>query len=61
MALRLLTPAYSSVTKDAATLREAMRKSKICACNLARHKPTQRVAATRPVALRTSPYISTTS
>ncbi len=48
MLVRLLTPAYASVTNDAATQREAMRKSNICACNPARRKSTHRVAATHP-------------
>jgi hypothetical protein len=38
-----------------------MRKSDTCACNQARHKPTRRGPATGPVALCTSPYISTPS
>jgi hypothetical protein len=38
MPVRLLTPAYASVTKDAAMQREAMRKSSICARNPARRK-----------------------
>src|SRR5450631_3466561 len=38
-----------------------MRKSDTCACNPARHKPTRRGPATGPVALCTSPYISTPS
>src|ERR1700676_2247430 len=61
MPLRLLTPACASVTTDAATQREAMRKTNIYACNPARHKSTHRVAATHSVALRTSPCTSTPS
>jgi hypothetical protein len=61
MSFRPLTPAHASVTKDAATQREAMRKSNICACNPARRKSTHRVAATHPAALRTSPCTSTPS
>jgi tRNA-splicing ligase RtcB (3'-phosphate/5'-hydroxy nucleic acid ligase) len=52
---------YALVTKDAAKQRGAMRKSDTCACNPARHKPTRRGPATGPVALCTSPYISTPS
>jgi hypothetical protein len=59
--LRLLTPAYPSVTKGAATRRGAMRKSDTGACSPARHKPTRRAPATGPVAVCTSPYISTPS
>jgi Transposase IS116/IS110/IS902 family len=61
MPLRLITPTNASVTKDAATQRGAMRKSDTCAGNQVRHKPTRRGPATGPVALHTSPYISTPS
>jgi len=54
-------PTNALVTKDAATQRGAMRKSDTCACNPARHKPIRRGPATGPVALCTSPYISTPS
>jgi len=37
----------------------AMRKSDTCACNSATQKPTRRGPANGPVALHTSPYVST--